>query len=89
MEQEQEGDRERRQEERVRGNRDPEEVGGPAQELVPDRQHQERHGDRHPDQRVALDEPAAANQLEDDPEHDRGDDHGGDPHPVVEVAAGG
>ena len=69
VQQEHERDAERGQEQRVRGEVDPDEVRRRAEEVVPDREHEQHHGDDHPQQRVALRQPAAADQLQDHQQH--------------------
>ncbi len=86
LEQEQERDPERGEEEEVRRNLDPEVVGGEREQLVPNRQHEQRDRDNHPQQRVALDQPPPPHQLEHDPKHHRRDDDRRDLDPRVEPA---
>src|SRR4029079_4273699 len=71
-----------------RGREDPERVGEPVERAVPDREDDEHECGRDPEQRVALDEPAAADELDDEGEEEQGDDHrdplGPDPEALSE-----
>ena len=74
VKQKQQHEREGDQEQRVRRIGDPERAGDDLEEVRPDRQPQQDDRAAQPDERVALDQPAPPQQLEDDDEQPRARD---------------
>ena len=69
-------------------DRDPDQLGGRGEQVGPDASTSSVSASDHPEQRVALDEPAPADQLEHDPEHQRRDDDRRDLDAAVELRGG-
>jgi hypothetical protein len=57
---------------RSRKKHDPDELGQLAQEAGPDREDEDEAGDDQPEQGVALGQPPPPDELDDDPEENRG-----------------
>ena len=88
MQEQHERDAEGGDEQEVGRHRDVEQVGGGGEQLVPDRQDEQRHRDEHPEQRVALHQPAPPDQLEHHADQQGGDHHRRDPDAAVELRGG-